>query len=404
MKNYEICEVKTSNEKKMFIKMAHAIYDGCEHWVAPLESDINIVFDEKKNKMFNGGEAIRFLLYDKSDNNKCVGRIAAFYNTSTSHNPSDENLKIGGCGFFESINSQEVANMLFDKAKEWLLSKGLNTMEGPINFGDREFWWGMLAEGFDAPIYGMNYNHPYYRELFENYGFKNYFEAYTFLRDLRNAELNPVVQNNAQRLERNPAYRFEHISKKNLDKVAVEFCEIYRSAWEKFEGIAEITQEDARNLVKKLSPIIDEKLIYFAYFEDKPIGFFVMIPDINSVIKPFKGKMNLINGLRFFCRLKIKKITRNAIGMIFGVVSDFQGKGVESAMMNVFRKQILKGGVNYDFMTLSWVGDFNPLMVRMVEKYVEAKRNKTYITYRYIFDREYPFERAKRVSVTRNKK
>ncbi|MFI3315163.1 MAG: hypothetical protein R3Y04_05815, partial [Rikenellaceae bacterium] len=95
---------------------------------------------------------------------------------------------------------------------------------------------------------------------------------------------------------------------------------------------------------------------------------------------------------------------RNAIGMIFGVVSDFQGKGVESAMMNVFRKQILKGGVNYDFMTLSWVGDFNPLMVRMVEKYVEAKRNKTYITYRYIFDREYPFERAKRVSVTRNKK
>ena len=33
------------------------------------------------------------------------------------------------------------------------------------------------------------------------------------------------------------------------------------------------------------------------------------------------------------------------------------------------------------------MGDFNPVMIRMVENYVCAHRNKTHVTYRYLFDR-----------------
>ena len=48
---------------------------------------------------------------------------------------------------FECVNNQKAANLLFDTAKEWLTEKGYNSMDGPINFGERDKWWGCLVEG-----------------------------------------------------------------------------------------------------------------------------------------------------------------------------------------------------------------------------------------------------------------
>ena len=78
-----------------------------------------------------------------------------------------DEFKVGGIGFFDSPNSQEYANLLFDSARKWLAEKGVEAMDGPINFGERNTWWGLLVEGFHAPLYGMNYNPPYYQTLFE---------------------------------------------------------------------------------------------------------------------------------------------------------------------------------------------------------------------------------------------
>ena len=56
-------------------------------------------------------------------------------------------------------------------AKFASLQKGMEAMDGPINFGERDRWWGLITEGFTPPLYCMNYNPPYYIALFENYGF-----------------------------------------------------------------------------------------------------------------------------------------------------------------------------------------------------------------------------------------
>ncbi len=82
----------------------------------------------------------------------------------------------GGCGFFECIDNQQAADLLFDTAKNWLKQQGMEAMDGPINFGENDMWWGLLVEGFSRPYYGMNYNPPYYKRLFEHYGFKVLYE------------------------------------------------------------------------------------------------------------------------------------------------------------------------------------------------------------------------------------
>ncbi len=70
--------------------------------------------------------------------------------------------------------------MLFDVARHWLIQRGMAAMDGPINFGERDTWWGLVTEGFHEPLYRMNFNAPYYQTLFENYGFKMFFEQICF--------------------------------------------------------------------------------------------------------------------------------------------------------------------------------------------------------------------------------
>ncbi len=68
----------------------------------------------------------------KDEKGTTIGRIGAFYDTQRS---AVYRQKTGGIGFFEVINSKEAAFTFFDAARQWLASKGMQAMDGPINFG-----------------------------------------------------------------------------------------------------------------------------------------------------------------------------------------------------------------------------------------------------------------------------
>ena len=162
-------------------RFATIIYKNETKWIRPLDKDIKSVFNANTNKSFRKGEVIRWVL--KKDD-KLIGRIAAFY--IKSNKVEKNNLKVGGCGFFECIDNQKAANLLFDSAKEWLDKKGYNSMDGPINFGERDKWWGCLIKGFEIEAnYLQNYGKKYYKNLLENYGFKILFKQLTFLKKIR---------------------------------------------------------------------------------------------------------------------------------------------------------------------------------------------------------------------------
>ena len=135
MSNYILKEVTNRAEEKIWLYVDRPIYRDNRNWVCPLNDDILKVFDPKRNELFIDGEAIRWYVVD-SRTGEAVGRIAAFYNRETA---ALNEQPTGGCGFFESIDSQEVANMLFDASREWLAARGMEAMDGPINFGSRDF-------------------------------------------------------------------------------------------------------------------------------------------------------------------------------------------------------------------------------------------------------------------------
>ncbi len=397
MAKYTLHEVKTPAEARAFIRMAADIYRGDPMWVQPLDSDIEQVFDPVRNPLFERGAAIRWTLHNEQG--AIVGRIAAFYNHDLcEHEPQPT----GGCGFFECIDDQQAANTLFDAAREWLAEHGMDAMDGSINFGDRMMFWGVLVEGFTLPLYGMNYNPPYYAKLFETYGFQNYFDQYSYYRALVPHTMPEALYQKASRLFENPDYRFEHVDLSDKRKVAHDLMTVYNSGWAKFSGVKPMDLEHAQQMVRTMAPIVDPEVLYFAFYQNQPIGFFIMVPDLNPLIQDFHGRLGLWQKIKLLWRLKASKKGKRLYGMVFGVAAEFQGRGVEAGMIRRFEQYVEQHPDRYASLELAWVGDFNPLMMRMVESYVRAEKCKRHVTYRYLFDRTKPFERAPKLGRVRS--
>lgn len=387
MINKKLLVVDNNTKVKQFLNFPSTLYKNENHYIRPLDKDIEKVFNPTQNKLFRKGKAIRWILIDNNAN--VIGRIAAFYDEKTAYK---NDQPTGGCGFFDCINDQKSANILFDAAKNWLSGYGIEAMDGPINFGTRETFWGCLKKGFYEPIYNMPYNYDYYNELFENYGFKNYFEQYTFHLKLIEGKLGAAIYKNGQRPLNNNSITFCHHDKNNPEKSANNFKEVFNAAWAKFQGVKPVSESQAKIFLKSLKPIIDPKLAIFAYHDNKPIGFFIMIPDIYQITRKFNGKLNLLNKIRLFYHLKISKSCSRAIGLIFGVVPEFQRKGIAEGMI-LFFEETVKKGINYTDLEMNWIGDFNPKMITLVKE-LGANIKKTHITYRYLFDRNKNFRRA----------
>lgn len=63
-----------------------------------------------------------------------------------------------------------------------------------------------------------------------------------------------------------------------------------------------------------------------------------------------------------------------------------------------FAHEALKKDFPYKHLQFNWIGDFNPTMLKVLDQ-VGGHVLKTHTTYRYLFDRSKPFERAKKVNI-----
>lgn len=384
-----LIEVTTPQHIREFIHLPVRLYKDEPKWIRPLDKDVEGVFDKNKNKAFRHGDCIRWILVD--DNGQTLGRVAAFVNDKTAKKGNDQ--PTGGMGFFECIHNQEAAFKLFDACREWLGARGMEAMDGPVNFGNRDRWWGLLIDGFDRePNYQCNYNFPYYKEFFEAYGFQVYFYQYTFYRPVMRP-LSPKLHQKAELLASNPDYEFRYLRKSELNKLPEYLLKVYNEAWAKRGDNPELNFSQAKHIVKQMKPIMDHRLLYFGFYKGEPIAFFLSLPEINQILKHVNGKLNTWGKLKFVWH-QFRKTNRKAFGILFGVVPAHQGKGCDGAIVAASRKVLQDEYRRYDEYEMNWIGDFNPKMINVVEQ-VGADVCKTHATYRMLFDPDKPFKRAR---------
>ena len=380
----ELVQVLDKSFAKEFLEVPITIYKNDPNFIRPLDKDVNDVFDPKKNKAFRFGECARWLL---KDNDILIGRIAAFVNKKY-RNKGDEQ-PTGGIGFFECINNQQAADMLFDVAKSWLIQRGMEAMDGPINFGERDRWWGLVTEGFKPPIYLMNYNLPYYQALFENYGFKKFYNQVCWHLFVQ-TKLNEKFIEQDEKYNANPEFKAIHIRKKQLQKFAIDFSIVYNKAWAKHEGNKQLNKDVAYKMFKAMKPVMDEHLIWFVYHNDEPIAFWVNLPELNQIFKHLNGKFGFFEKLKYLW-LKKKGVCNKFTGIVFGVIPEYQGKGIDYYMI-VEGAKVIQKKKQYNELELQWQGDFNPKILN-ISRHIGAKQSRMLTTWRYLFDRSKEFKR-----------
>lgn len=374
---------KKGNEDFLLVNVE--INRGNPEYIRPLDKDINLVFDPAKNKSFRHGEVIRWVLRD--DRGKKIGRIAAFMNKR--YKNKNDNMTVGGIGFFDCIDDQAAADKLFNTAKEWLNERGAEAMDGPINFGERDRWWGLLVKGFNAPMYGMSYNPPYYQRLFETYGFKVFFNQECWAMKVKD-QLSQKFFDRHAALAADPGYKAVHIRKDELEKFAQDFTTVYNKAWAGHGGMKEMRKEIVHKMFLEMKPIMDEKVVWFTYYNDQPIAMWINIPDLNQWFKYLNGKFGALAKLKFLWVKATKKCNRFT-GVAFGIIPEFHGKGVDSYMIVEGAKVIQPRDIYEDY-EIQWIGDFNPKMINIAQS-LGTFLSRRLSTYRYIFDRSREFHR-----------
>lgn len=380
MKN--IIEVKQAKDWKLFHQAPHLVYAENPHYIFPLEKDVEDVFNPEVNKRFENGEAWCFVLLE--DGNP-VGRIAAFIDHE--HN-ARQPFPVGGIGFFECVNQEEYAALLLNHATELLHEKGMKAIDGPINFGERDRFWGLLVKGFDQPpLYQENYQPPHYREWFEREGFRPYEQILTFRGDSRNIPFKRLGAI-AQRAKSRAPIRIRPMSFDDIDDFAKDFAVIYNASFSRFPHFHPIKPKQIARIMRQAKPIADPQLACLAYYDDHPAGFIMLFPDINPLLKHAKGKLNFRTIPRFLIKQKLQK-SFNAKGLGFGVHPDFQSKGIFAILVDHLGSP--RNLSRYPRMYLAGIRTQNHEIRSMYDK-MQVEIDRVHVAYRKMLDDSIAFE------------
>jgi|LGOV01.1.fsa_nt_gb hypothetical protein len=381
--NFRLIEVVGRNEVKKFLYGTDYIYKNHCNRVANLDLDIKNIFDRDKNPYFNNGDAKRWIIVSSSGN--VLGRVAAFY---TEKRMKVDDQPTGGLGFFECVDDFKVSSLLFNTAINWLKSNGLEAVDGPINFGENINYWGLLYEGYEQQSYGMQYHPEYYKKHFKEFGFKKYYKQYTFR--MQPDDFPKRLLRIGEWVSKKQRFTAKNLDWDNVEEFSKDIAVAFNDIWSSYKkDHTPVSNKDILIMLEDAKLILDPKLVWVIYNNNKPIAFAIMMPDVNQLIKHTNGKFNYYNIIKLLFYKYIGAITR-VRSIVIGVSPKFQKFGVEAFLFYNIGKVFDKS--KYKELEFSWIGDFNTKMLNVI-KAIGPKRSSTHVTYRYLFDRKKEFKR-----------
>lgn len=368
----KIRKVENEKDRMSFIKLPWSLYKNDKYWVPPLIFDVRNNLNPKKNPFFKHAEVDLFLA--ESDG-KLVGRIAAIKNDN--HNKF-HNDKAGFFGFFETINEEDVSDLLLDTVCGWCKNKGLDTVLGPVNPSTNDEC-GLLIDGFDSsPVMLMPYNPPYYAERIESFGFDKAKDLYAYFiasEVINNEKMMAKLERMANLIKKKYNVTIRNLNMKDLTNEVRKVEYIYNDAWDVNWGFVPITTDEFDYMATSLKQIADPNLVYFAEIDGKPAGFSLTLPNINEILIKMNGKVLPFGIFRLMAGKNKTKVLRV---LIMGVRHEYQKKGIDA----VFYLETIKEGNRKKVKgaEISWVLEDNFAMRQAAEN-LGAYIYKTYRIY-----------------------
>ena len=273
---------------RVFARFPWRLYRRDPLWTPPLMGDLLghrllglVGLLTPQHPYHRNAEVIHFLAWRDGEP---VGRISAAIN----HRFNDYyHCKTGFFGFFEVIEDYSVAEVLLDRAKEWVRERGMTVLRGPGEYSNATHErQGILIEGFQhPPTMEITHNPPYYQDFVERYGFQKAKDYYAYLLDVqtpppeRLADMARVFQKR-RNIETRPL-----VMKNLLEEVRL-VVKIYNDCWSHNWGFLPLTDDEADAIAESLKLVADPGLVRFAFVKGEPAAVMGAFPDPYYALRP----------------------------------------------------------------------------------------------------------------------
>lgn len=372
----EIVPVRSPGDLRRFFELPWRIYAGDSVWVPPLLLDLKKQFDTSKNPFFRHAEVKSFLALAGVD---VVGRICAIRNDAHNRFHGD---RTGFFGFFEvwdgpgspQTDGEVTTRALIDAASAWVEERGLDRLQGPVNFSTNDAC-GVQIDGYqDPPTIMMTYNPPHYDRLLRSAGLEKEKDMVTY-RMTADGPYPERFGRLAAVVEKRSGVRLRKMRKDRFRDELEIVKEIYNDAWEKNWGFVPMTGEEIDHVAKEFKPFLSENLVIFAERDGETMGFAWALEDWNQAIRYANGRLLPLGLLKILWNKR--KIDRIRV-LTLGVKRDFRGMGIDNLLcMGLFNNGVGMGIYKGEF---GWILEDNHAMRKMLDK-IGAEVSKTYRIY-----------------------
>ncbi|MFK7736051.1 MAG: hypothetical protein AB8B50_08495 [Pirellulaceae bacterium] len=369
----EIQTVRTRPQRRAFVELPWNLYAKTAAWVPPVILDQLTVLDPKKGPFFEHGEAELFIAYRDG---KPVGRISAHINFRFDELHGSEK---GFFGFFECENNHEVAKALFDKAADYLRSRGRNLIEGPYSFGIYDEI-GIQQDAFESTPYILTSSQPhYYPGLVEDNGFIKCIDwyAYRAITERAAGNISEKYSRVLKRLKDFDDLRMRPMSRGlSFPKDAEIVKEIFARAWEQNWSHVPMSDREFARIAPFIRLIVCTELSLIAEKDGKPVGCSLVIYDVNSILKKLNGRLLPLGWLKLL--MGAQKVNRARL-ILMGMLEEYRNRGYDLGFYLHIAGEAAKVGMK-EF-ELSVVVETNRQLLSSLQKLPGVERYKTYRIY-----------------------
>ena len=334
MLTIEKVDTDNKSQVKRFVEFYYQLYKNCPQWVPPLYMDAYIPLNRKKHPFYEHSDADFFLAVRDG---KDVGRIAALENKPFNkyHKTKDAEFY-----FFDSINDQEVAKVLFNAVFDWAKKRGLNKVVGPKGLSGFD-GYGIQIEGIEhrQMMTMMNYNYDYYPRLVEAIGFEKEVDFVSCYLTSEAFKIPERVERITQRVIERGNLRVKKFKNKReliqwAQRIGKAYNDTFVNNWEYYP----FTQREVDFMVQNLMTVADHRLIKVILHGEDVVGFLFAFPDVSAALQRAKGRLNPISLIDLLIEMKR---TKTVSGNGMGVLPKFQGTGGNALLYYELGKTLL---------------------------------------------------------------
>lgn len=331
MLTVDVVDCSSKAQVNEFVRFHYDLYQGTPQWVPPFKNDVKLMLNREKHPFFEHSEGEFFIA--KRDG-KVVGRLAMLENKPFNQYHQSKKAQFY---LFDCINDIEVARALFVRGFEWCKKRGLEAVVGPKGLSALD-GYGVQVEGYEhrQMMTMMNYNFPYYKDLFEGMGFhkENEFISAHLTRD--NFFIPEKMFEVARRVAERGKFRVVNFTNRRemlsyTKQIGIAYNKAFVNNWEYYP----LSEREVKFTVDNiLFAAVPQYIKLIAYNEDV-VGFLLGFPDVSAALQRQKGNLTPWGIADMLLELrKTKFISLNGVG----VLPEYQGRGGNALMYQEMAK------------------------------------------------------------------